>query len=170
MKKILLLLIGCLSFSQAYAQLNVPSKFVGYIARSNSATVQTGTTILPYDNTAPLITEGDEFYNSGAVSCKSSGNRQMLLANIPWSSTSSSGSHFTCAVWQNSTLVYVQTDYQPSNGQSYNMQLQNERTCFTGTATITIRCGSNNAGTTTINGVGGAQMFGTSLRTMVYLF
>lgn len=126
------------------------------------STVTTGTTIIPYDNTIPQNTEGDQ-YLSQAITPKNTANILVIEAEAQVSYGTTSNSAESCALFQDSTAGALSAGFgfQSVGGATERIHLVYTMTAGTTSATtFKIRCGANAAGTTTFNGASGAQLFG----------
>lgn len=160
MKNILALIFAVIFVSNpSFAQLSTPQKMKGVIALGSDNAALVLNTQLPYDNTTPLITEGNEIWTS-AITCKSQSDRMIILSSFSYSSTASSGSQFTCVLFQGSSVIHIKSEYMPSNGKMYNFNMTHTRSCQTAGTVFSIRCGMDTSGDTTISGVSGASFFG----------
>ena len=134
-------------------------KLIQTVTTSTGA-VATGTTTIPLDDTIPQITEGNE-YMTRAITPVSASSLLCIEATINLSSTAG-GSNLTAALFQDSTanaLAVVTTVM--GNGNLNTLNLIYWMTAGTTSATtFRIRAGSSAAGTTTLNGVSSARLFG----------
>jgi hypothetical protein len=127
---------------------------------SSTTAVATGTTILPYDDTIPQNTEGDQ-YMTQAITPKSATNRLSIEAVIHIGNSASD--HLSAALFQDSTAnaLAVASQYQLTNQGITNIKLTHDMVSgTTSSTTFKIRAGNALAGTTTVNGLGGARRFG----------
>lgn len=119
----------------------------------------TGTTIIPYDDTIPQNTEGDE-YMTRAISPTSSVNHVEVNASL--SGAHSAASTFTVALFQDAvadalTAVFV---YLTANAAATLPVQYRKLAGSTAATTFKIRAGGSAAGTTTFNGSAGTRAFG----------
>ena len=136
---------------------------VRQIVNVQSGVVDTGTTQVPYDDTIPQITEGDE-YMTLAVTPKSATNK-LLIQVVCVIANSNAGAHeaLTAALFQDATAGALA-------GISNHLSFVNEPIILnfshfmtsgtTSSTTFRIRAGCHAAGTTTFNGQGGARRLG----------
>lgn len=127
---------------------------------SISGAVQTGTTVIPYDDTIPQNTEGDEYYTV-AITPTSATNK--LVIEVTVQIENSGGGAMVAALFQDSTAdaLAAGTDHSSSAGRTQQITFTHVMTTGTTSATtFKVRAGSSNAGTTTINGAGGARRLG----------
>lgn len=127
---------------------------------TNASAVAIGTTIMPFDDTIPQITEGDQ-YMTQAITPKSTSNTLVIEANLMLAS--STANDLSIALFQDATAnaLAATSAYQgTANGQT-QVTLRHRMTAgTTSSTTFRIRAGGSVAGTTTFNGQGGARKFG----------
>jgi hypothetical protein len=122
----------------------------------------TGTTIIPFDDTIPQQTEGDQ-YMTLAITPKSATSK--LIIEVAWngSSTTAGETSMAAALFQDAAanaLAAIWT-IQGATGKTVCLNLMHVMTSGTTSATtFKVRVGSAGAGTTTFNGSGGARFFG----------
>lgn len=135
------------------------------VVNVQSSDVVTGSTILPFDNTAPpQNTEGDE-YMVLAITPKNSNNKLKIdvLVNIAGGSASVP---MTCALFQDATAnAIAATSQQTTPDVNYPLQVKLTHFMTAGTTSATtfkVRVGSTANTTNTFNGTsGGRQLAGT---------
>lgn len=136
------------------------SCFVVQRVSTQTGAVATGTTIMPYDDTIPQNTEGNE-YMSLAITPKSTAN--ILEIQITFTYMGSVGTNtMVVALFQDSTAnaiaaaPFVNTTTFPRTVTfTYSMAAGT-----TSATTFKVRAGMDAAGTTTFNGSGGARRLG----------
>ena len=133
------------------------------VVNTQSGAVNTGTTQLPYDDSIPQNTEGDE-YMTLAITPKSATNKLMIEV-VCVIASSFPGAHdaLTAALFQDSTANALA-------GISNHLSFVNEpiilnfkhfmTTGTTSETTFKMRAGSQSAGTTTFNGQSAARRLG----------
>src|SRR5215475_8044537 len=123
--------------------------------------VATGTTIIPFDDTIPQITEGNE-YMTCSITPKSATSR--LIVDVTWNGTNSSATAtMTVALFQDSNANAIAAAPYAYPGASYAFGVRFMHTMTSGTTSTTtfrVRAGSATAGTTTFNGAAGARIYG----------
>ena len=133
--------------------------FVQYVY-SETGTTATGTTTMPFDNTIPQNTEGDQ-YLSLAITPTDSSN--VLVIEVDIIVESSVGNSMTCALFVDSTAGALATSAHRT-GQSLEpsvMTLTHHLVAgSTSARTYKIRVGGDSAGTTRINGFNSAELHG----------
>lgn len=133
---------------------------VQQIVSSVSGAVATGTTAMPWDDTIPLNTEGDQ-YMSLAITPKSA--TSTLLIQVVGVFASSVSDVMVMALFRDSTANALAA--VPSHDIAANVNnlipLNYKMTSGTTSATtFKIRAGTNGAGTTTFNGSGAGRKLG----------
>jgi hypothetical protein len=130
------------------------------IVSTNYSTAATGTTLIPYDDTIPQITEGTEFMTQ-AITPKSATNR--LLIEVTMWGTSSVSNTIACALFQDATAnaLAATGQYILTATATGNVKLTHDMVAgTTSSTTFRVRGGSENAGTFTFNGAGGTRRYG----------
>lgn len=129
------------------------------------ATVTTGTTIIPADDTIPQNTEGDE-YLSLSITPKSTTSILEISVVLNLSNTQAGTHNLIMALFQDTTANALCTAWETCTGASQpkTLTLTHYKTSGTTSATtFKVRAGGNAAGTTTRNGAGGNRYFGGTL-------
>lgn len=133
--------------------------------RGTRATVGTGTTVVPLDDTIPQNSEGDE-YLTQAITPTSATNILRIRA-VFYASHSVGTVSLIMSLFQDTTAGALATSisWNPSGGNSIiPLVLEYEMVAGTTSATtFKIRIGSDSAGTTTVNGKGGSRQLGGRL-------
>lgn len=141
--------------STAYADRVAVQQVVSTI----TGAVATGTTTVPFDDTIPQNTEGDQ-YMSLAITPKSATSK--LKITVVWNGTNSATTGVVVSLFQDSTAnALASAQRVVSAGNPDQLVLVYEMTSGTTSATtFKVRAGGNGAGTTTFNGAGGSRLFG----------
>jgi len=131
------------------------------VVSTQTGAVATGTTVLPFDNTIPQNTEGDQ-YMSLAITPKSSAST--LIIDVVWNGAANTAAYgLTVALFQDTTanaLAASWVDGYTANA-SVNIKFTHVMTSGTTSATtFKVRAGRHAAGTTTFNGANGARLMG----------
>lgn len=150
---------GSISFVAGQTFPGTIGKLIQTVTTSTGA-VATGTTTIPLDDTIPQNTEGNE-YMTRSITPTSSSSLLCIQATANLSSTAGA-SNLSVALFQDSTAnaLAVVTKFM-SNGNLNTLNLTYWMTAGTTSATtFKIRAGSSAAGTTTLNGVSSARLFG----------
>lgn len=122
------------------------------VVNYQTGAVATGTTVLPFDDTIPQNTEGNE-YMTLAITPRSATSVLFIQCEMVSAHTVNSG--ITLALFQDSTANALASVVGSNNGanavitQSLNHYMTSGTTSAT---TFKVRSGSNSAGTTTFNG------------------
>jgi hypothetical protein len=130
---------------------------------TQTGSVNTGTTVLPYDNTIPQNTEGDEYMT---VSIIPESATNILEINIVAIASFSGAAHLSSALFQDSTADALagMVKYVPNNNQPRNLGFIHTMAAgTTSETTFKLRIGGSGAGTTTFNGGDGSGRQGGKL-------
>lgn len=122
--------------------------------------VATGTTVIPYDDTIPQNTEGDQ-YLSQTITPKMS--TSTLYNEVSIFASSSVLSYIIAALFQDTTVgaLAVGAERGDVGTGIYNVKFTHKMTSGTTSATtFKVRIGGSSAGTITFNGESGARKFG----------
>lgn len=142
----------------------VPSAQPGWVEQvvnTMSSAVSSGTTQIPYDDTIPQQTEGDQ-YMSLAITPISSTNKLKIEVVINLAN-SSSNSQVTAALFQDSTanaLAAAMTVMSTSAGGGQIVFTHYMTSGTTSSTTFKVRAGPASAITTTFNGLSATRKFG----------
>lgn len=134
---------------------------VAQIVTTNSSALGTTTTILPFDDTIPQITEGAELITL-AITPKSATNK--LVIDFSTLSGASVAMFVSLALFQDATAnaIFATGDYMDTATAGLNMQLKHTMTAgTTSSITFRIRIGGAAAGTVSWNGVNSVRRFST---------
>ena len=127
---------------------------------TQTGAVNTGTTVLPSDDTIPQITEGDE-YMTLAITPTSATNK--LIIEVVFFGARSGAELLTAALFQDATanaLAVSAADIKNANMLTlvaFNHEMVAGTTSST---TFRVRAGGASAGTNTFNGSSGARLYG----------
>jgi hypothetical protein len=145
---------GAVTFSK------VATGFPVQVVGTDFSAVATGTTIIPFDDTIPQITEGIEFMTQ-AITPKSATNTLYVDATIMLSS--SVAGNIQCAIFQDATANALAAidNYELTATAPVVLKISLKLTAgTTSSTTFRMRAGSDQAGTTTFNGSGGVRKYG----------
>lgn len=134
--------------------------FVKQVVRSQTGVVATGTTVIPFDNTIPQITEGNE-YMTLAVTPTSAASKLKIDVVLQLSNTVANW--YIAALFQDATAsaLAATCTYQATAGGGVEIAFSHSMTAGTTSATtFRVRAGGTFAGTTTFNGNAGTGLFG----------
>lgn len=143
--------------STAFALAN---RSVAQVVSTIVTTVNTGTTIIPLDDTIPQNTEGTEFMTL-AITPKDTANR--LEITVVLNLSSSLLASMTVALFQDSTANALAAQWITQAAANYGNTVTFKYTMAAGTTSATtfkVRAGSAGASTVTINGSVGARLLG----------
>jgi hypothetical protein len=133
------------------------------VQRTDTGAVATGSTVLPWDDTIPQATEGDQ-YMSQAITPSSAAN--VLYSEVLWNGSASvTATQITVALFQDATanaLAATVTD-DAANAATQPHQAFLTKSILAGTSSATtfkVRAGGSAAGTTTFNGSSSARKLG----------
>ena len=127
---------------------------------TQTGAVNTGTTLIPDDDTIPQITEGDE-YMTKAITFTSASN--VYEASSHASLAASAGGVLALALFQDATANALSANRQndANANEQHHLSVKYEAVCgTTSSTTFRIRAGAVSAGTMTFNGVSAARKFG----------
>lgn len=131
------------------------------VASTQTGATASGTTVLPFDDTIPQNTEGDQ-YMSQAITPRSGANL-LRIDSLLFLSSGASSPWLTAALFQDSTanaLAAQSSFLNALNGGLTVSILYSLRSSTTSSTTFKIRAGTQSAGTTTFNGDNVGRKFG----------
>jgi len=132
------------------------------VQRNATGAVATGTTLIPFDDTIPQNTEGDQ-YMSQAITPRSAANVLAVSAQGSYSNTISSTDTMIQALFQDSTAGALACTAEAKGVSSGPVLLATTYAMKAGTTSATtfkIRAGQQTVGTTNFNGHNGTRIFG----------
>lgn len=133
----------------------------GSVIDSVTATYATNTpitTVIPLDDTPPLISEGTEILTA-AITPKTTTNK--LRCRVSGMGAGNGALSWIVALFQGSTCIDVGYVTSPAANQSCSIALEAEYTpAATSAQTISVRAGPASAGTIRFNGTSAARLFG----------
>lgn len=145
----------------AVTSAKVANGIVVQVVRTQTGAVSTGTTTIPYDDTIPQITEGDE-YMTLAITPKSTTN--ILVIQVIVQLASSVADNLTTAIFQDSTanaLAAIGQNNISTAGAAFCMVVTHSMpAATTSSTTFRVRAGGSQAGTRTFNGSAGVRRYG----------
>ena len=131
------------------------------VVHTRTGAVATGTTTVPNDDTIPQNTEGDEYMSLG-ITPKATANRLIIDVVIVTAHTVGTAVAFA-SIFQDAAadaLATAVTEYADTPRMK-TLTFRHEMAAgTTSPTTFKVRMGSQSAGTTTFNGIGGARRFG----------
>lgn len=131
------------------------------VVNTETGAVATGSTNIPFDDTIPQITEGDQFM-SLAITPTNTNNH--LLIQVITNFTNDTGGQITTALFQDSianalaATTAIITNVNNMHGPNCLNYFMTAGT--TSSTTFKVRIGASGGGTTTFNGTGGSRKFG----------
>jgi hypothetical protein len=134
------------------------------VVRLPDGALATGTTTIPFDNTTPQNTEGDQ-YLSQDITPESSANILRVRFRVHLTSSAASGV-LMATLFQDSAANALATAWTPNISGSQPGQISGDyqaRAATTSATTFKVRAGNNQAGTTSFNGFGGSAFFNGTL-------
>lgn len=139
------------------------------IVRTDSGAVATGTTILPYDNSIPQITEGDQ-YLSQAITPTASPNILAVNSTIV-GAVNAANLTWTTALFRDATAnalaaVPVWNGGNVSQAIPGALDWKTQAASISST-TLRVRAGPNNTATFTLNGGGGTRLLGGVMNSFI---
>jgi hypothetical protein len=129
------------------------------IVNTQTGAVATGTTQMPYDDTIPQNSEGDE-YMTLAITPTSASNK--LIIDVIFYATSDTGS-ISVAIFQDTAanaLAAISLSIDSAGRPDVAIFRHYMNAGTTSATTFKVRAGLNGSGTTTFNGTGGDRRFG----------
>jgi hypothetical protein len=139
----------------------VPARQVLQVVETVTGAVATGTTQIPYDDSIPQITEGDE-YMSLAITPTSATNNLKIEVVFNFSQTGAT-TNTSMALFQDSTAnaLAAVAERNAAGGEPNQMTLIYHMVAGTVSATtFRLRAGPSGSETVTFNGVSGTRRFG----------
>jgi hypothetical protein len=136
---------------------------------TQSGTSATGTTQIPFDNTIPQITEGNE-YMTRAITPTNASNILLIDVSIILSSNFVGTTTITAALFRDSTAnaLAAGTQLSPAANSPMTVSFRHRMTAgSTAATTFRVRGGTSGAGTTTFNGNAGAGALGGVLASSI---
>jgi len=143
----------------------LPGQMIQAVGNSTGA-VATGTTVLPFDDTIPQNTEGDQ-YMSQAITPRSAANVLRTKVEIAMHAHSG-GDNCSACLFQDS-IANALASFRMGGGSSDGGRCLLHEMVAGGVAatTLKVRVGAASAGTTTFNGLGGGRFFGGVLNSSI---
>jgi len=143
----------------AWASVGEVSKVV-QVVNTQTGAVATGTTIMPWDDTIPQITEGDQ-YMTLAITPNNASNILVIQVVIFFSAGVQGVWNASLFVGATANALATTSFYMATVGAPVTLPLMHKVVAgVTTELTFRVRAGMNEAGTTTFNGAGGARRYG----------
>lgn len=136
---------------------------------TQTGAVASGTTRIPFDDTIPQNTEGDQ-YMTLAITPKNTANILKIEVAI-FLADSAAANNLSAALFQDTTAgALACTSCYSIGGAANNLSFVHTMSAGTTSATtFKIRAGGSLAGTTTFNGAAGARLFGGVLASSIVI-
>ncbi len=140
--------------------VSVPAPFWQEIV-TETFTSATGTTLVPWDDTIPQITEGDQYLTATITPKRTT---SQVIIRVVFNYAHSTADQITLALFQGATTgaIAAASNWASAGGNPQQITLTH-RISTIGTlsaTTFTVRAGPNAGGTLTFNGAGGARKLG----------
>lgn len=131
---------------------------------AQTGAVATTTTVMPFDDTIPQITEGAEFLTRTITPTSATSK---LLVQVVLNGSCSTTSYITVGLFRDSTAGALAAASKYGVNGSYEQVVLS---CLvdagsTAATTFRVRAGQHTAGTLTVNGDGGARRLGGAMAT-----
>ena len=140
------------------------------VVTSATGEVATGTTVLPFDDTIPQNTEGDQ-YLTATITPKNAASQLEIDVSVTIASTQGVGYALIAALFQDATANALAVNYtlqDTASGWPHIITFKHIITAGTTSATtFNVRAGGSTAATTTLNGSGGTRVFGGVLSSRI---
>jgi hypothetical protein len=157
---------GTGSTSTADAQTNLAIKVIQSVNAQTGA-VQTGTIVIPNDDTKPQQTEGNEVLTLAITPTNASNN---LDITFEWNGSSTITGNLMAALFRDAGADAIKVSWSRQTSTSSSAQITGQVRVAAGSTSATtfkLRVGNNNAGTLTTGGQIGARRFGGILFTSI---
>lgn len=155
--------VAYMKASGAALASSVATGQVVQVVSTNVTAAQSITTQIPYDDTIPQNTEGDQIL-SLAITPSASANKLLIIANAFWGqSTGGTNVSGTMALFQDSTASALAANamYTTASSTTGHCVLTHYMTAGTTSATtFKVRLGPDAGITLTLNGIGGSRKLG----------
>ena len=164
----------CASYTKASgASVASATGQVVQMVRTSSSAVSTGTTQMPYDDTIPQNTEGDE-YMTMAITPSSTSNRLVIIVTTHLANNTSAATFLSSGLFQDSTASALAASaiYKGNNNDlMFTNTFVHEMAAGTvSSTTFKVRSGGNSASTTTFNGQNAGREFGGVVSSSITIF
>lgn len=148
---------------------NALSGSIVQVVNTITGAVSTGTTLIPFDDTVPTSSEGDQ-YMSLSITPTSASNK-LLIEVVAHANSSASGANaIIAALYQDATSAALASSYemQSTAWTGTNLKFAHYMTAgTTSSTTFKVRIGAEAAGTLTFNGTGGNRKLGGVLASSI---
>jgi len=147
---------------KAYVDTQVAAHGLVQSVSTQTGAVATGATVLPFDDTIPQNTEGDE-YMTRAITPTNASNILEITVTVVLATTAAAGDKLAVALFQDTTAGALAAMAQHVIGSNnlHNITFVHRMVAGTaGATTFKVRAGCDGSGTTTLNGQSGGRIFG----------
>lgn len=154
----------------AVTSAKVAAGAVVQVVNAPFSAVATGTTNMPFDDTIPQITEGDEFMTC-AITPKSATNN--LVIQVSAMLSNSAVQRLGCALFQDATAnaLFATTFTADNIDAPGRVMLNHTMTAGTTSATtFRFRVGREASGTVTFNGYSGGRLYGVTPKSSITIY
>ena len=147
----------------------VDNERIVQIVSTETGAVSTGSTVIPFDDTIPTITEGNE-YMTRTITPVSASNRLLIEVTAHVEHGVSAIRHLAVALFRDAeanalACAFTRTE---SDGRPVVITFQHIMTApGTSEVTFRVRIGVETSGTVTFNGVGGSRKYGGVLASSI---
>lgn len=151
--------VTLLSATQALVE-TMPARRLAQVQTAQTGTVATGTTRIPFDNTIPQITEGDQYMSLVFTPTNAA---SILEIDVLAMTSSSVVNNMILALFQDAVTDALKATCAYLGAATATTPIPLKHSMVAGTTspiTFRVRIGGSLAGTTTFNGQGGAGLFG----------
>ena len=144
----------------SYLRNSQPPSVIQFVGNQTGA-VATGTTTIPFDDTIPQNTEGDQYLTQSITPRNAAST---LLIEVVLSVSVATVNQVSMALFQdsNANAIAAVANYVSTTASAIDTFVLRHRMTSgtTSSTTFNVRAGLSSAGTLTVNGVGGARRFG----------
>lgn len=136
---------------------------------TQSSAVATGSTVIPFDDTPHQITEGNEYLTCAITPSLSTSILQVDVSLTLMTSTAGTPA-LIAALFRDASAnaLAANTVISPTANSPMIITIRHRVVAgSTSAITFRVRAGSNLAGTTTVNGNGGARLFGSVIASSI---
>jgi hypothetical protein len=143
------------------------SNRLGQVVTYQTGTAASGTTAIPFDNTIPQNTEGDQYMTLAITPANAS---SQLIIEVTAFLASNTAQQMCVALFQDTTAGALAVAAETTTAANVASMIPMKYVMTAGTTSATtfkIRCGGNNAGTTSFNQINGIQAYGGVMQSRI---
>ena len=153
-----------------WSALNYYSGRLAQVTRSQNFGVLTGTTPIPFDDTKPQNTEGDQ-YLSVSITPTDALNKLLVLINVNFGVSGANWAQIALFRDAEVDAVAVSSEYVAGANHTVTMGIRVGLNADSTTLqTYKLRIGVNGSGTITLNGANGSRRFGGASSSSIQIF